>query len=570
MKKSKTALLFISMWVFIVSVKSQIPNYNWAIKFGTNNFNSLYNTALDKSGNIYSIGIFQGTLDVDPGTTTTNFISNGGYDIYIQKFNATGNLVWAKQFGGVNNDYGTDVKIQSNGNVIITGSFEGVVDFDPSLSTYTLNSGVSNSDIFLVSLTSIGNFNFAKSYGNSTGNELAQQLKIDGLNNIYFTGYTSSPTGDIDPGPSTFTVGNNTFEALVAKLDNLGNMQWAKSFGGSGNDYGVSIAVDSSNFVYTVGQFQGLVDLDPSVNTYTALSNGSYDGFIQKLNSNGQFIWAKSIGGTSGEIFNSVVCDKLNKIYVGGTFYNTVDFNPGVATNTLTSNGNTDIFVLKLDSSANYIWAYNYGGANYENNPLLTVDSLNNLYTIGNYNGTTDFDPSLSVSNLTSAGIFIQKLSSGGVFDWVGGLTTFASTSGTSINISSIGDVVFSGNFAAAIDCDPSAGTAMLTTSTLTPLGESNLFICKWSPVTSTGISTLPKNDFDVTVFPNYFENELHIKSNQSNYKLSIKDIQGKEIYADVINENLKTINSEKISSGIYFLTITNEFSAKTIKINKL
>lgn len=105
------------------------------------------------------------------------------------------------------------------------------MDFDPSVSTYTLSSGVSNADIFLVSLTSAGNFNFAKSYGNNTGNELAQQLKIDGLNNIYFTGYTSSQTGDIDPGPSTFTVGNNTYEALVAKLDNGGNMQWAKSFG---------------------------------------------------------------------------------------------------------------------------------------------------------------------------------------------------------------------------------------------------------------------------------------------------------------------------------------------------
>lgn len=55
-------------------------------------------------------------------------------------------------------------------------------------------------------------------------------------------------------------------------------------------DYGVSIALDSSNFVYTVGQFQGSVDLDPSANTYTALSNGGFDGFIQKLNSNGQFI----------------------------------------------------------------------------------------------------------------------------------------------------------------------------------------------------------------------------------------------------------------------------------------
>ncbi|MBK7669045.1 MAG: SBBP repeat-containing protein [Sphingobacteriaceae bacterium] len=494
----------------------------------------MYSTTLDKSGNIYSIGIFQGTLDIDPGATTSNFISNGGYDIYIQKFNTAGNLVWAKQFGGVYNDYGTDIEIQSNGNVIITGNFEGVVDFDPSVSTYTLSSGVSNADIFLVSLTSAGNFNFAKSYGNNTGNELAQQLKIDGLNNIYFTGYTSSQTGDIDPGPSTFTVGNNTYEALVAKLDNGGNMQWAKSFGGSGNDYGASIALDSSNFVYTVGQFQGSVDLDPSANTYTALSNGGFDGFIQKLNSNGQFIWAKKYRGASGEVFNSVVCDKLNKIYVGGTFYNTVDFNPGLATNTLTSNGNTDIFVLKLDSNANYIWAYNYGGASYESNPLLSVDSLNNLYTIGNYNGTIDFDPSLSVSNLSSAGLFIQKLSSVGVFDWVAGLTTVASTSGTSINISSIGDIVFSGNFASAIDCDPSSGTAMLTTSTLTPLGESNLFICKWSPVTSTGLSEMPENDFNVNVFPNYFENAL-LRSNQNNCKLSITDIQGKEIYTNNI-----------------------------------
>ncbi|MBK7669735.1 MAG: hypothetical protein IPJ32_21860 [Sphingobacteriaceae bacterium] len=132
---------------------------------------------------------------------------------------------------------------------------------------------------------------------------------------------------------------------------------------------------------------------------------------------------------------------------MGGSLYNTVDFNPGLATNTLTSNGNTDIFVLKLDSNANYIWAYNYGGASYESNPLLSVDSLNNLYTIGNYNGTTRFRSQfVCVKSKFCRIIYSKKLSSVGVFDWVAGLTTFASTSGTSINISSIGDIVFSGN----------------------------------------------------------------------------------------------------------------------------
>ena len=114
-----------------------------------------YSIAVDSSGNVYTTGYFQGTVDFDPGTGTSNLTSAGSADVFVSKLDSSGNFVWAKRFGGVSNDYGYSIAVDSSGNVYTTGYFEGTADFDPGAGTSNLTPA-GGADVFVLKLTSSG------------------------------------------------------------------------------------------------------------------------------------------------------------------------------------------------------------------------------------------------------------------------------------------------------------------------------------------------------------------------------------------------------------------------------
>ena len=161
------------------------------------------------------------------------------------------------------------------------------------------------------------------------------------------------------------------------------NFEWAKSFGGTSTDQGYSIALDSSGNVYTTGRFQGTADFDPGAGTNNLTAQGDYDVFIQKLDPSGNFLWAKSFGGTSYDVGYSIALDASGNIYTTGLFGGTVDFDPGAGTNNLTAQGNFDVFIQKLDPSGNFLWAKSFGGTSYDVGYSIALDASGNIYTTG-------------------------------------------------------------------------------------------------------------------------------------------------------------------------------------------
>lgn len=174
-------------------------------------------------------------------------------------------------------------------------------------------------------------------------------------------------------------------------------LNWAGSLGGSADDRGASLAIDSEGNTYTTGSFEGIADFDPDTSEFLLTSNGQDDIYVQKLDMNGNFEWAISFGGAGGlDRGKSIVVDKDGYIYVTGSFSGTVDFDPGDGSFPLTSNGGSDFFVLKLDSDANFQWAINIGGDGYEYSEFITVDELGGVYLTGSINSLSiDFDRSL-------------------------------------------------------------------------------------------------------------------------------------------------------------------------------
>jgi hypothetical protein len=320
--------------------------------------------------------------------------------------------------------------------------------------------------------------NIAVSTFGGNGSDVGKSIAFDSNGNIYAAGYFSG-TADFDPsaGVETLTAVGSS-DVFVSKLDSSGHFLWAKNFGGASGSAAYSIAVNNSGDIYIGGIFYGTADFDPGAGVTSLTSAGNSDAFIAKLDSSGNFLWARSYGNTSSDEIFSIGVDGAGNVYSTGYFRNTVDFNPGAATVSIASAGSADIVLWKLDSSGNYVWAKTVGGALNEYGQAIEVDSSGNVYVTGNFYETVDFDPGVGTTNLTSVGstdAYIAKLDASGNFIWA---KSFGSTdgpdAGASIAVDVNGNVYTVGTFNATVDLDPSSGVASFTSA-----GWTDVFISK-------------------------------------------------------------------------------------------
>lgn len=462
-------------------------DFAWAERFGQTVDDEGYDIFVDGAGNVYTTGYFRGTVDFDPGPGTVELTSAGNSrDIFISKLDSGGNLVWAKAIGGVSNDFGWGIVADSSGNVYTTGDFVGTVDFDPGTGpaeVFALTS-VGSSDIFISKLDSNGNFAGAWAMG-GTADDYGYGIFVDTAGNIYTTGYFKN-TVDFDPGTGPTEIYELTSasvgveDVFICKLDSTGSFAWAKGIGGTGADVGLGISLYSTGNVYLTGWFQGTVDFDPGIGTTSLTSSGgSYDIYVSKLDSNGNFVWARAMGGISEDIGQAVTVDPLGNVYTTGWFIGTADFDPGTGVFSLTSSGGfaSDIFISKLNSNGNFVWAKAAGGAAADVGYGISTDSSGNVYTTGGFNDTADFNPGAGTFNLTSAGnedIFISKLTGNGSFVWAKAMGGPSTDYGYDIAVSPAGAVHTMGSFRGTADFDPGPGTFNLVSA-----GFEDIFISK-------------------------------------------------------------------------------------------
>lgn len=338
--------------------------YVWAKTFsrsssgGTSGGNGVGDIEIDRSGNVYSVGLFAGEADFNPGEGTFYLsASENKSDFFISKLDSSGNFVWAKSIGIKSVPYGASMTLDNDGNVYAAGIFSGAVDFNPGTGVETLTAA-KKQDTFIVKLDSLGVYQWANIYGGDDSNaneDWIFSLINDGVGNVYATGFFSG-TVDFDRGTgvSSLTASGNSNDIFILKLDSSGRHLWSKKYGNSGSDGAWSIATDSIGNIYTTGRFTGEVNFNPGVSSaILTSSSNSEDTFILKLDSLGNYLWAKSFSGSGLDTGISISLDRTGNVYTAGTFGNTVDFNPGEGVSSFLSNGDSDIFISKLDSSGN-------------------------------------------------------------------------------------------------------------------------------------------------------------------------------------------------------------------------
>jgi hypothetical protein len=374
---------------------------------------------------------------------------------------------WAKNMGGSgDHSEGRSVAVDASGNIYTTGFFNGIEDFNPGAGIFNLTS-VGSNDIFVSKLDASGNFVWAKDIG-GTSNEQGNSIVVN-TSGVYITGGFQGIV-DFDPGAATFNLSatSSSYDIFILKLNTSGNLVWVKTIGDAGDDVAWSISVDKIGNISCTGRFQGAVDFNPGGGTFNLLSaSGSEDIFILKLDSVGNFIFAKRIGGSLYDDSQTIVVDTFNNIYITGYFQGAADFDTGPGTYILNSAGNSDIFDLKLDSSGNTLWANRMGATLDDWGTSIAVDLSGNVYTVGYYNDTVDFDPGPGFGYLFSFGgknIFISKSDSLGNFVWaknMGGGTV--SDEGGWITSDFSGNIYITGAYTGTVDFDPGPGIVSLT-----------------------------------------------------------------------------------------------------------
>lgn len=488
----KLLIIFILIIGQIICSEQTIENL---IFTGDANNDIGYKIIVDESGNFYVTGSFEGTVDFDPSGGVSNKTSNGSTDIFIVKYNSNGDLVWIQSIGGGNGDEPTDLDFDLNGDLILTGYFNGIVDFDPTAGVSN-ETATNNGGFFAKYDDSDGSLIWVSSIGSSQNDEVSA-MDIDANGNIYITGFMGDDA-EFDPGVgSTVLTSGGGRDTYIAKYDNNGDLLWANMMGGVSQEKGDDIKLDSEGNVYISGNYLDDFDIDPGVGTTTLSHTASSDIYLAKFDNSGNFVWAKTLSDAGSVSVAALDFDDDENIYLTGEFYNTVDFDPSASVNNKISSGNSDIYILKLDNSGNFIWVNTFGNTGNDIPSELYYDGNGSIYIAGQFTGTVDFDPSADVNQLMSNGGvdgLIARYNTDGEYKDAIGFGNFGNENAYAIVSDDDRTIYITGAYVSTVDFDPGAGTTNASSN-----GGFEYFAVVYSQilepiVTTNSISSLSTN----------------------------------------------------------------------------
>lgn len=384
---------------------------------------------IDEGGNTYVAGGFQGTVDFDPGTGVTELTADGSFkDLFLAKYNAAGELQWV---GSVKNgvlNRAPGLALTPTGDVVVTGPLRGVADFDFGTGSTTLDAGATG-DTYVAKYSPNGSLIWTKQFGGiaSTGSLDAGPLTVDESGNIYSAGLLSSGNADFDPGTGS---------------------------------------------------------------TVLSTTEGNGAGYLAKLDLSGNFVWAKLLvddASSDGRAeFIDLKVDEDQNVYGTGTFFGTIDFDPGSGTTTRTSSADFDFdgFLIKLTPTGDLSHIVTLGGASGPDLLQgLAIDDAGNSYVTGLIRGTSTLAYVGGSTVLSSAGntdIVVAKLTPTGGLSWVERYGSTSFDEGYDIALRENSTLYVTGIFSNTVDFDSSSGTSNLST-----VADSDTFLLK---LTTDGI----------------------------------------------------------------------------------
>lgn len=414
--------------------------------------------AIDASGAMIVTGYVGGQAkgaDFGGGPLT----AGGGRDLFVVKLDASGAHVWSKGFGDAADQEGAAVAVDASGAALVTGFFGGVLDFGGGSSLTSKDTR----DAFVVKLAADGSVVWAKAYGDATGPQQGAGIAAAPNGDVLVAGSFSGSI-DLGSGPLTSAGGADIF---VARLDGAtGAVVWAKSFGDIADQRASAIAADASGDAIITGAFRLSVDFGSGPLT----SAGGDDVFVVKLDASGAPVFAQRYGDAIDQAGVAVAVDGAGGVVVGGSFKGSLDAGGGA----LTSAGDDDLFLVKLDASGAHQWSKAFGDPSSQVLGALAVDASGAIGLTGKFTGSLDLGHKPPLPSTKVYDIFAAKLDPTGAYLWGHVFGGPFDQIGLGAALSGAGEVAITGTFFGSVDFaggDPKASA-----------GLSDLFIAKFAP----------------------------------------------------------------------------------------
>lgn len=388
-------------------------NLIWATYYGGTGNDNGKGLAIDTAAHIYVAGTTTSATGIaSSGSFHATYVSAGGGDGFLVKFDSSGNRLWGTYYGGSGADQAYAVICDKAGNAYVTGyasSDTGIatsgsyLDHDPTTG--------SNKHAFLAKFSPSGSRIWATYYGGN-GADYGTSLAKDSSDNIYLGGYTSSSYNSNDTGVATAgafqaTYSGGSYDAFVAKFGSDGSLKWGTYYGGTGSDYGMGITCDAGMNVYLTGNTTS-TDTIATSGSYQSTYGGSFaDAFLVKFDSSGHRMWGTYYGGSGQDKGAGVSTNASGNIYISGTTSSTSAIaTTGAFKDTL--DGFSDAFLAKFSSSGTLDYATYYGGEDEDDGYAISCDGSGNVYIAGS---------TYSATHLATTGSYQATYGGGGFMD---------------------------------------------------------------------------------------------------------------------------------------------------------
>lgn len=508
---SVSNLIAVGMTDIYFTKSDTAGNLIWAKSIGSFDFEFPKSIEVDSLGNVFVIGMFNNTCDFDPSNSSYFVTSSGANDCFIAKYDDTGNFLWVKTFGAINNDYISSSCLDRMGNIYLTGNFDKTIDFDFGINSYQANADSGN--VFLLKLNNNGDFQWLNTVGGISlnGGSMANagDIKINSLNEIVFSGIFRD-TIDFDPSNiNSYNLissgGSFPFDQFIVKYDLQGNFLNAAKYGNNSDDVPFKIAIDKNDNIFAVCTDVYYINFP-----FNSINKRFRFMYSKIENATLHQLWNKTISSSINILAHSIETDKNNTIYIGGSFDGSVDFDEDVNTSYIQATpgqGSFDFFLLGLDTLGRFNFLQRYG-----NNPVdysygtiddIKINNLKQIYLTGSFTYTIDFNTDT--------------------------LLTF------NLNSNGLGDV----------------------------------YIMKMNPINVVnGIIEHNFNENTILIYPNPTSDNVFIEIKKDAQLIVINSI-GEEILSENLVCGKNIINLNNLASGIYFINISNSNQQQTFKIIK-
>jgi hypothetical protein len=414
----------------------------WLLPVSTVQTDKGYDVAVDASGNAYVVGQYVGTLEIAGCTlySAIGSLDRSTSSALVVKISPQGEVLWAKGFTDPEGATATNVAVTSSGGVVITGYFDGIMDFGGgSLENEDYNTNdINRPDVFVAGFNADGSHDWSTVF-NGDQIDYPTGIAVDGSDNVYLTGYFKETLTIGSSQLTSQTLGKE--DIFLTKLDGSGSVEWATRFGGDQRDLANGIDVDDDGNIFIIGEFEGTA----SFGTGDVSSNDDSDDiFIARYSTNGNPDWLEVFGSSRDDMGEGIVYDDANDvIYVTGAYRSA----PIIGNQSMPYAQILNIFLAKYDADGTFQWAEGYGGDRADQAFDVTTDSTGSVYLTGSILSDTDFGSDQGNDPPGGGTVFVVSFDSSANLRWARVYGNFGEDTGRGLAVADNGQTYLTGSY---------------------------------------------------------------------------------------------------------------------------